>query len=97
MSICIEDSELPRELIANLQKCDDPANELDIVLDDLENYVDGLCSLRRESKYLMTATLQRPEETGDDELDKAAEDEWDKSPRRYVLPVSIALKGRPQH
>jgi hypothetical protein len=91
------DDEQIESMVENLREQDDPAYKLEVAISDLENYVDGLRTLKREFKSLMAATLKMPKKTGNAENDVASYIQWERSPRRYVLPVSEALQGSQKH
>lgn len=75
------------DLLAQIEEDECPLFELETIIEDFSGLLEALKFLRIDFARLVSATrVAQPEETGDEDADSAAYDEWNANPR-YVLPV----------
>ncbi|WP_148043670.1 hypothetical protein [Paracoccus methylarcula] len=85
---CCLDAEMPERIIEELRECDDPAYEIGVAIGDLEGFLEALRVLKEEFASVAEATrVPEPEETGDEEIDDQAYNDWVENPR-FILPAT---------
>ena len=85
-SSCFDEFELPKITIENLRDVEDPADELDMAINDIEYFLEGLQKLKEEFARLMkSARTSLPDDGATDERIE----EWENNPR-YVISLDVA-------
>ena len=86
-SICFDDWDLPKNFIASLRESEDPADQLDMAIFDIECFLKGLSQLQCEFIDLQKSSIAKhPDEHATD----AQIDAWDEIPRHVICQNQAA-------